>query len=311
MYLRKATALLLLWFAAMTTDAHLIFRISGGGLEKPSYMLGTVHVMSGNLLDSIPAFTNAEAQCQQLYAELDFTNKQRKETMREHGQKIISLPDSMTIFDVLDEEKTGILNEKMKAVFKINLADSAYKELWKMQPVAFTGMFTLSVIAELMKKYPNVNRGNMMDSGCITRAKSRGWQIGELDRMIQDQDSVAKMQETLTHSIDVQVDSLMSFLEKYDTWKTNTEKQYEQTQRIIEYWMNSDYDGLEAYSASVVDMAHPLIVDRNRKWLPIITDAIRAMPTLFVFGAAHLPGTNGIVNMLRQAGYTVEQIKDN
>jgi uncharacterized protein YbaP (TraB family) len=34
-------------------------------------------------------------------------------------------------------------------------------------------------------------------------------------------------------------------------------------------------------------------------------------PTLFVFGAGHLIGKDGIVNKLREAGYQVEQIKTN
>ena len=49
----------LLFIAAVIANAQLIFRISGNGLEKPSYMLGSLHVLSGDLLDSIPAFLEA------------------------------------------------------------------------------------------------------------------------------------------------------------------------------------------------------------------------------------------------------------
>ena len=53
---------LLFTAAVLTANAQLMFRISGGGLEKPSYILGTIHVLSGDLLDSIPAFLEAENQ---------------------------------------------------------------------------------------------------------------------------------------------------------------------------------------------------------------------------------------------------------
>jgi hypothetical protein len=32
-------------------------------------------------------------------------------------------------------------------------------------------------------------------------------------------------------------------------------------------------------------------------------------PTLFAVGAGHLPGEKGVLNLLRQAGYTVEGVK--
>lgn len=32
-------------------------------------------------------------------------------------------------------------------------------------------------------------------------------------------------------------------------------------------------------------------------------------PTLFVVGAGHLPGNNGVLNLLKQAGYSVEPMK--
>ena len=61
--------------AVLTADAQFLFRISGGGLEKPSYILGTIHTLSGAVLDSIPEYLEIEAQCQQLYAELEFTKE--------------------------------------------------------------------------------------------------------------------------------------------------------------------------------------------------------------------------------------------
>ena len=44
-----------------------------------------------------------------------------------------------------------------------------------------------------------------------------------------------------------------------------------------------------------------MYADRNKKWMPIIIEAVKEMPTLFVFGAGHLTGPNGVVRMLRDA----------
>lgn len=38
-------------------------------------------------------------------------------------------------------------------------------------------------------------------------------------------------------------------------------------------------------------------------------DAMQKAPTMFVFGAGHLIGEHGVIQLLRGAGYTVEQVK--
>ena len=107
---KKTIITALLFMAAIvTTNAQLMFRISDGGLEKPSYILGTIHVLSGDLLDSIPAFLEAENQCQQLFVESDVTDQQNRRERQAAGQQIMTMPDGKTIADVLGEERMAIL----------------------------------------------------------------------------------------------------------------------------------------------------------------------------------------------------------
>ena len=93
--MNKKTIIILLFFmaASVTTNAQFIFRISGNGLEKPSFILGTMHVLSGDLLDSIPDFLEAESQCQQLFVETDVTDQQNKKERQTAGLQLLTLPD--------------------------------------------------------------------------------------------------------------------------------------------------------------------------------------------------------------------------
>jgi hypothetical protein len=51
-----------------------------------------------------------------------------------------------------------------------------------------------------------------------------------------------------------------------------------------------------------------LTTDRNRKWLPIITGLLHDnQDYLVIVGALHLIGDDGLVELLRHEGYTVEQ----
>ena len=50
-----------------------------------------------------------------------------------------------------------------------------------------------------------------------------------------------------------------------------------------------------------------LLVDRNRRWLPKIESCVQGRSCFVVVGAAHLVGSEGLVALLKQRGYTVEQ----
>ena len=52
-----------------------------------------------------------------------------------------------------------------------------------------------------------------------------------------------------------------------------------------------------------------MLDDRNIKWLEIMPAMMRKESVFFAVGAAHLPGKNGVIELLRKAGYTVKAVK--
>lgn len=298
---------LLFTAAVLTANAHLMFRISGNGLEKPSYILGTIHVLSGDLLDSIPAFLEAENQCQQLFVESDVTDQQDRQERRAAGQQLMTLSDGKTIADVLGEERMAILQERMKETCHINLADSAAQKFLYFQPSFFTLSLNRVILMEALQKYPAVRNGNMMDGACMKRAKARGWKVGNLDRVFTSEE-LEEIKEKIM-PIDEQVDTLMAFLNNFDERRQEMLNKFEGMHNMGNYWSAGDYESFERLVLPEVEASPAFLSERNKKWMPIIIEAVKEMPTLFVFGAGHLAGPEGVVRMLRDAGYTVEQLK--
>ena len=301
------TALIAL--SAVAANAQFLFRISGGGLKEPSYMLGTIHMLSGDLLDSIPAFLEAEKQCRQLYVETDVTNPQRKTDTKDMVNRVMTLPDSMKIFDVMGEEKSKLLKERMKEVCHIDLDNPGSKQMQNMQPFIFSLSLNMMMLIDVMKKFPAFGKGNMMDGACIARAKAREWKIGDLDQKMKEED-MDKIKEDFENSIDEQADTLAALLENFDERKQNMLKTYEGIDTMCDYWTKGDYEGFEEFIKKENEANPGLYGDRNKKWMPTITSAMEEAPTLFVFGAGHLTGPDGIVSQLRTAGYEVEIIKN-
>ncbi len=53
-----------------------------------------------------------------------------------------------------------------------------------------------------------------------------------------------------------------------------------------------------------------LLYNRNRKWARELKKLLPGRSLLVAVGAAHLPGKEGVIELLRKEGYTVEPVKN-
>ena len=309
--MKKTFLILAIAFTAVSANAQFLFRISGKKIKEPSYILGSVHTLPGSLLDSIPEFVEAESKCRQLYAEYDISSQQSMAKAQAAGQQAISLPEGKNIFDVLNQDQIDLLNTRFKETFQVNFTDSVMKSVWNYQPNVLITTFTLVFTTQEMQKHPELGlTGTPIDIVCINRAKERGMTLGQLDE-IQSEDKLKNMRDSLMSKIDVQVDSLMAFLNEIEHRKQMIADELNSVALSGKYWKEGDYDSFasSAYWIAQIDKQPDLFKNRNERWLPKLQAAMNEAPTMFVFGAGHLIGDYGILQLLRNTGYNVEQIK--
>ena len=293
-----------------TVNAQFAFRVSGNGLAKPSYIFGSIHILPSEHLTTFPAFTEADSCCEQLYVESNVKNQQQEAERISDIKDILTLPDSMTIFDVMGEEKMTALQDCLMKSNHLDLRDSTAVQLRNMKPMFFTSLLSSLIQIEALRQYPELaqSKGNIMDVTCITRAESRGWKIGELDQITKEEfknnvDALLNKQ-----SIEEQVDTLMSLVNNFEQQKQKIMDEHKILSKMIDCWKRSDYDGFESNFISETEKNPELIIGRNKKWVPIMVEAMKEKPTMFVFGSLHLIGPSGIVCLLSEAGYRVEAV---
>jgi uncharacterized protein len=90
-------------------------------------------------------------------------------------------------------------------------------------------------------------------------------------------------------------------------------KTAEQMRQIVAAWRAGDAARIDAIMNQSMDespaMYARLLTDRNAAWVPQIEQMLRGSDdVLVVVGTAHLVGEHSVVQMLRQRGYTVEQL---
>ena len=65
---------------------------------------------------------------------------------------------------------------------------------------------------------------------------------------------------------------------------------------------------VERTDAELATMEQAMMINRNRKWIPVIEAAAMRGPVLVAFGALHLSGDAGVLSLLEREGFTVERM---
>ena len=84
-------------------------------------------------------------------------------------------------------------------------------------------------------------------------------------------------------------------------------------EQIVQLWLKGDVGSLEEWLLAGMReypaVHEKVIVERNRHWLPQIEKMIaQGENALVIVGSAHLVGRQGVIELLKQRGYTVEQL---
>lgn len=305
--MRKIITSLLLALLTVSANAQFLFRISGADKQSaPSYMLGTIHLLPASLLDSIPAYQEAEAQCRQLFIEYDV---KAMDSLMSKGTNMMQMPEGKTILDLLGREQTEKLKECIKDGFFVSVEDSEIVARFNYQPVVFLLTLKVAPLTRAMVKYPELRpQGMILDKGCAQRAKERNMTMGNLDEFNLDSIKKAK-EELLMQSLDMQADSLISFLNGYELYKKNFAEEMQNLVQAVRDWKAGDYEHFSSSEYWLEQTETALFRNRNEKWLPKMLAAMRETPTMFVFGAGHLVGPHGVIQQLRNAGCQVEQVR--
>ena len=287
---------------ACNTQAQILYRISGKGLESPSYIVGTYHLAPSSFADSIPGMKSAIEGTQQVCGELDLMDAFKPENTA-RLMKARMLPEGVTLSSLLTAEQLERLNALLLEVMGSNLKDEAFAaQVENITPVALST--TLSLTA-YMKEMPSFNPMDLIDNHFQTLALQN-------DKSVKGFETVDFQMGVLYDvPLEKQVDDLMCLVD-------NFEEAQKMANRITTAYFTQNLQQIDEVLEEESEMncgtteedEETLIYNRNRNWVEMMPEMMAEQPTLFVVGAAHLCGEKGVLKLLEGAGYTVEGVKE-
>lgn len=260
----------------------LLWEISGNGISNPSYLYGTVHMicpenfMMGKQLKE--KFNAAE----KIYLEVDMDDPGMNSKMLQ-----LSLLKGRKLSDMFSDSDYTRLNVFFRDSVGIPLA-----LLNTMKPFVLFSMLTL-------KSLP-CTQPQSYELTFVKMAKEQDKEILGLET-IEDQ---MKIFDDLPDSIQVQM--VMRYVNEF-------EEQKKVFAKMVKAYRNENLDSLYHQVISSPDIAgseDALLFNRNRNWIPVMEAAMQNGKVLFAVGAGHLSGAAGVIQLLRDRGYTVKGMRE-
>ena len=272
----------------ISINAQLLYEISGGGLEKSSYLFGTHHMVPVETATKIEGVFRAFNDCSAVIGE--FVDDNPEEMQR---QILAASKMEESIFKLLTSEEKALIDSALQAELGLTLANVQY-----MRPNVIAMIYEMTVRERVLKS----QAGDMAMDSYFQVAGS------ELGKMVYGLETVEDQLKILLRSIAVerQAEILVETIR-------NTNDIITENAKLDSLYVKGDLEGLYEMLIEAEDMTEAekflLVDERNYDWLPKIEKHIKQEPCFIAVGALHLPGNDGLINLLRKAGYKVKAVK--
>lgn len=288
--MKRILTILALSLMCLTSNAQLVWKISGNGIQKPSYILGTHHGCPFNYCDSIPGLMKAFDKVDNIIGEINMIEFSEMSPERmQKMQAMMMMPADTSLLSLFNEEETAKVNAWLKDEMGASL-----EMLSVMKPM--TIMVTVQN-KEIMEVIPEIATMTSIDKYMQTLGQWKGKTIGELET------ADYQMELLYGNSLEEQADALLEMIDHGDSKGL--------LQQLTNAYKSQNLDTLwKVFQEQMTGYEYDAIVKvRNLNWEKQMRELLPQQTTLFVVGAGHLPGEYGMINLLRKAGFKVKPVK--
>ena len=263
----------------------LLWKISGNSLQQPSYMFGTMHILCSDDVKLGDSLKNVIKNVGKIYFEVDMDDMMEMMGVMAY----IRMNNNQKLSDLLTPEEY----KKLQDYFTKNPFQMPLQMMETFKP-----FFISSIIEEQRMTCPNKKGMEqlIMDEATQYKKEIKGLETMKFQASVFDSIPYKEQAKELVKSLD------------------SLNESGQQTKELIAVYKQQDLGKIEALSskedAGMDKYMDLLLYNRNTDWVTKIGNLTPTGSYLFAVGAAHLAGNRGVLNLLRQKGYTVTPVKN-
>jgi uncharacterized protein YbaP (TraB family) len=257
----------------------LLWRISGNGLEKNSFLYGTMHLQDKRLFYFTDSLYHYLEQAEGYALEIDL-----REFMDSVIQKAINEKED----EIIDRKRLSRSSERKKII------DSLVQNVVKRKDKASKKELEKIRQEKTKKAIKNREMPTIMDAYLYGIARRQGKWLGGIED-IQDQLSL--------------FDELGGEISSKELLASDDEL-IKGIEQMISIYLAKDLDKIEEFATGYYsdEIEDKIFLKRNIKMAERMDSLSNIRSMFFTVGAAHLPGDSGVINLLRRKGYRVDPV---
>ncbi len=292
--MKKFILSIAVFFVAISSNAQILYKVSGNGAKGDSYVMGTHHLAPISILDSLESFNSAINSVDAVYGEIDQSEMNSPQTQQKMMMAAMAPTDS-TLSKVFTKEQFDSIDNVLK---KYSGGQAALNMLEPMIPTLVSQQLAILINMQVI---PNFNPMQQLDThvkaiGAQAGKEVNGFETVEFQINVLFGDPISKQAEDLLESIRKE-DMMKSF--SFDLYNAYITQDIEKLRQLM---IDPDL-GLEPEDEA------KMLTNRNINWVNQLKTILPQKSVFVCVGAGHLPGENGVLNLLRQAGYTITPVK--
>ena len=270
--------------------AQLLWKVSGNGLSKPSYLFGTHHLIERDQIIGFDKILDLAGEQDAVVGEMDMGHML---SMQIKMMKGMMMKDS-TEKQLMSEADYALVDAELKDVMKMGL-----NKLGKMKPMMVSTMYSLMIYSKInnLKKQPEA-----VDILFQKKARKQKKRVIGL--------------ETIEQQMDIMLNSIPLKRQAYLLVKGVKEKEkgVELIKKMNEVYLTGDLQKIEALNNEDDDMTADekkiMIDNRNANWINQLNALMPTKSCFIAVGCMHLVGETGLIGQLKKSGFTVEAVKN-
>ena len=260
----------------------LLWKVEGDNIQT-SYIFGTIHMLPQKDFSMSKKVKDAFENTDEIYLELDMDSPEMmqemmKEMMIEKEDQLSNHVDSMEykLLDTYLKENAGM----------------GFTQFNKFKPLFMSSAIMNSLMGEQVASYELTFVGMAKES----KKELKGLETVADQLSVFDSISYAKQLDDLVE--------ILTDLKKTKTLYTN----------MVSMYKSENIDSLFNFTLSYFDndqnMIDGLLLNRNKNWVKKIPEISKDKKVFYAVGAGHLGGENGVIQLLKNAGFKVIPILD-
>lgn len=261
--------------AGVPNENSLLWEVSGNGLSKPSYLYGTIHMICGNDYFLSEKTKKAFNATESLFLEIDLSDPNELAFMQKAAMGTEPLSKKLTAkqlsdLDIILRKNTGMTIQQVDNFSMLTVLSLISMKSFGCENLKFYEMEFIGLAKESKKS--------------IGGLETIEAQIQFLNKAYSDDEMIAMLQET----------------------------NGEETAKIVQNYVKENlpelYKEITTPKLMNENSKKWMLEVRNTNWAVKMPNIMKSQSTFFAVGAAHLLGKEGLINLLRKAGYSVKPV---